>query len=132
MRSKHWVIYNPEIAHEVSEGMKFALAHIPHFKEWFRFRVYWFAADGLFSNVLKDPEWAGNDLAVSASNEGMRQWALSYLHHKFADRPDLIEKLTPDFPSASFSTMAGSTRCCATMSIWRISRSRASCRTASR
>jgi 4-hydroxyacetophenone monooxygenase len=98
MRSKHWVIYNPEIAHEVSEGMKFALAHIPHFKEWFRFRVYWFAADGLFSNVLKDPEWAGNDLAVSASNEGMRQWALSYLRHKFADRPDLIEKLTPDFP----------------------------------
>lgn len=98
MRSKHWVIYNPEIAHEVSEGMKWALANIPTFKEWFRFRVYWSAADGLFGNVLMDEEWAGNDLAVSASNEATRQYALHYLHTKFADRPDLVEKLTPDFP----------------------------------
>jgi Predicted flavoprotein involved in K+ transport len=98
MRSKHWVIYNPEIAHEVSDGMKWALANIPTFKEWFRFRVYWSAADGLFGNVLMDEEWAGNDLAVSAANEATRQYALQYLHAKFADRPDLIEKLTPDFP----------------------------------
>jgi len=97
-RTKHWVIYNPEIAHEVNEGMKWALTHIPTFKEWFRFRVYWAAADGLFSNVLKDPAWEGNDLAVSALNDGTRQYALSYLQEKFADRPDLIEKLTPDFP----------------------------------
>ena len=97
-RTKHWVIHNPEIAHEVNEGMKWALTHIPTFKEWFRFRVYWAAADGLFSNVLKDPAWEGNDLAVSALNDGTRQYALSYLQEKFADRPDLIEKLTPDFP----------------------------------
>lgn len=97
-RTKHWVIHNPEIAHEVSEGMKWALSHIPTFKEWFRFRVYWSAADGLFSNVLKDPAWNGNDLAVSALNEGTRQFALGYLQQKFADRPDMIEKLTPDFP----------------------------------
>jgi 4-hydroxyacetophenone monooxygenase len=97
-RTKHWVLFNPEIAHEVDEGMKWALANIPTFKEWFRFRVYWSAADGLFSNVLMDPEWAGNDLAVSATNEGIRQYALMYMNAKFADRPDLVEKLTPDFP----------------------------------
>lgn len=98
MRSKHWVIYNPEIAHQVSPGMKFALRHIPYFREWFRFRVYWFAADGLFANVLLDPDWPADSPSVSALNEGMRQYALSHLHAKFADRPDLIEKLTPDFP----------------------------------
>lgn len=97
-RTKHWVIFNPEIAHEVSEGMKWALAHIPTFKEWFRFKVYWAAADGLFENVLQDPEWVGNDLAVSQSNEMIRQYALSYMSSKFADRPDLLAKLTPDFP----------------------------------
>lgn len=97
-RTKHWVIYNPEIAHEVSEGMKWALGNIPSFKEWFRFRVYWAAADGLFSNVLKDPAWAENMQAVSEGNEMTRQYALSYMQQRFADRPDLIEKLTPDFP----------------------------------
>jgi len=97
-RTKHWVIYNPEIAHKVDEGMRWALTHIPTFKEWFRYRVFWAAADGLFENVVQDPAWAGNDLAVSASNEATRQYALMYLKSRFADRPDMVEKLTPDFP----------------------------------
>ena len=97
-RTRHWVLFNPEIAHEVSEGMKWALAHIPGFKQWFRFKVYWAAADGLFANVLKDPAWADNMLAVSEGNAMTRQYALSYMQAKFADRPDLIAKLTPDFP----------------------------------
>ncbi|WP_235981514.1 flavin-containing monooxygenase [Novosphingobium aerophilum] len=97
-RTKHWVLFNPEIAHEVADGMKWALAHIPTFKQWFRFRVFWAEADGLFANVLKDPAWEGNDLAVSQGNELTRQYALGYMRQKFADRPDLIAKLTPDFP----------------------------------
>ena len=98
MRTRYWTIYNPEINHEVSAGMKFALRYIPHFREWFRFRVYWFAADGLYGNVVKDPQWPVDSLSVSAANEGARQWALSHLESKFHDRPDLKEKMTPDFP----------------------------------
>ncbi|MDD3799074.1 MAG: NAD(P)/FAD-dependent oxidoreductase [Novosphingobium sp.] len=97
-RTKHWVIHNREVADDVPDGMKWALMNIPTFLEWFRFRVYWNAADGLFENVLKDPAYEGNDLAVSASNEAIRQFALNHIRTKFADRPDLIEKLTPDFP----------------------------------
>jgi len=98
-RSKHWSIYNPEIKNEVTPGMKFALRHIPHFREWFRFRVYWFAADGLYSNVVKDPNWQDDSgMTVSALNAGMRDYALAHLEAKFADRPDLKAKLTPDFP----------------------------------
>jgi 4-hydroxyacetophenone monooxygenase len=99
MRTKHWVIYNPEVMSEVTPGIKFALRHIPNYREWFRFRVYWFAADGLFPNVLKDPEWHDETgMSVSALNEGMRQFALAHMQAKFADRPDLLSKLTPDFP----------------------------------
>ncbi|TWB25648.1 flavin-containing monooxygenase [Nitrospirillum bahiense] len=97
-RSRHWVIRNPEIGRQVTEGVKFALRHIPHYKEWFRYRVYWFAGDGLFVNVVKDPNWTGSDLSVSAHNEGMRQFALSQLQAATADRPDLFEKLLPDHP----------------------------------
>jgi len=97
-RSKHWVLHNPEIAHAVDDGMKWALINIPTFKQWFRFKVYWAAADGLFQNVVQDPAYAGNPMAVSASNEMTRDYALHYMHQKFADRPDMIAKLTPDFP----------------------------------
>jgi 4-hydroxyacetophenone monooxygenase len=97
MRSKHWVINNPEIGSIVPPGKKWALRHIPHYREWFRFRVYWAAGDGLYPNVVKTPGW-NEEHSVSPQNEAARQWALGYMRTKFADRPDLIEKLTPDFP----------------------------------
>jgi len=98
MRTKHWVINNPEVTKLVSEPVKWALRHIPHYKEWFRFRVFWFAADGLYPNVVKDPAYPSDGIAVSALNEGMRQYALSHMNSKLGHRPDLVEKLTPDFP----------------------------------
>jgi len=97
-RSRHWVMVNPEVGKPVTEGVKFALRHIPYYKEWFRFRVYWFSGDGLFINVVKDPDWPEQDLSVSAHNERMRQYAVNHLNTSLADRPDLIEKLLPDHP----------------------------------
>ncbi|MBK9469040.1 MAG: NAD(P)/FAD-dependent oxidoreductase [Pseudomonadales bacterium] len=97
-RSKHWVMHNPELRHDVTEGIRFALREIPHFKEWFRFRVYWFSGDGLYGNVLGDPDWPHKDVSISAQNHGAREYALAYLRERFADRPDLLEKMTPDYP----------------------------------
>jgi 4-hydroxyacetophenone monooxygenase len=98
MRSKHWMINNPEVTKVVPDAVKWAMRHIPNYKEWFRFRVFWFAADGLYPNVLMDPAWPKDSPAVSALNEQIRQYALSHMHKKLEGRPDLIEKLTPDFP----------------------------------
>lgn len=97
MRSRHWVINNPEILSKVEPGMKWALAHIPHFKEWFRFRIYWNGSDGLFINVLKDPEWT-DEHSVSRHNAALRRYSLRHMEQKLADRPDLLEKLKPDYP----------------------------------
>jgi len=97
-RSRHWVLNNPEVSTPVSEGVKWALRHIPHYAEWFRFRVYWFAADGLFPNVLRDPDWPNQEMSVSAHNEEMLQYCLAHYRQKLGDRPDLLEKIVPDFP----------------------------------
>jgi len=97
-RSKHWVLFNPEMNHAVPAGAKWAMQHIPHYLEWFRFRVYWTAADGLFANVLKDPNWTHTDLSISAHNEAVRQYCLGYLKTKLGARPELLEKMTPDYP----------------------------------
>lgn len=98
MRSRHWVVNNRGGTKEVPKAVKWALRHIPHYKEWFWFRVFWFSADGLHPNVVKDPSYPEDGIAVSAINEGMRHYALSHMHHKLTGRPDLIEKLTPGFP----------------------------------
>lgn len=99
-RDKHWLLLNPEISEQVNDGVLFAMRHIPKYREWFRFRVFWFAGDGLFINVLKDPEWKDHPTSVSAVNDMMYNIAVGYLKSKTTDqgRPDLFDKLLPDFP----------------------------------
>jgi len=97
-RSKHWVLYNPSYGDKVSEETKWALRHIPYFAEWFRFRAYWFGSDGLYPNVEIDPAWPHQDRSISARNDLIRNYCLSHMHQVLEGRPDLIEKLTPDFP----------------------------------
>jgi 4-hydroxyacetophenone monooxygenase len=102
MRSRHWVLPNPTAGGvPVPEAMRWAMRHIPFYLEYFRFYVYWTGSDGLWSNLVVDPEWADNPLAISAQNEGLRQYCLANLNAKLASRPDLIEKLTPDSPCFS-------------------------------
>jgi 4-hydroxyacetophenone monooxygenase len=95
-RSKHWVL--PNARQPVSDGVRWAMRFIPHYAQWFRFRAYWFAADGLFANVQIDPDWPHQDRSVSAHNDAIREYCLASLRGQLEGRPDLLEKLTPDFP----------------------------------
>ncbi|MBK7948875.1 MAG: NAD(P)/FAD-dependent oxidoreductase [Deltaproteobacteria bacterium] len=97
-RSRHWLLNNPSAGQPVSDGVKWALRNIPKYAEWYRFRAYWFAADGLFPNVLRDPAWPHQDRSVSAHNDAMRELTLAYYREKLADRPDLLEKVVPEIP----------------------------------
>lgn len=99
MRSKHWVIPNPQAGGvPVPEGMRWAVRNIPLFTEYLRFSVYWTASDGLWPGLIMDPEWADNPMAISQENDMVRQYVQAHLNTTLANRPDLIEKLTPDSP----------------------------------
>jgi len=97
-RSKHWVMKNPEYVNDVTEPVKWALRHVPQYMPWFRFRAFWFASDGLYKWVKMDPAWEGNPLAISQANEDARQYALAGMAGVLGHRPDVLEKITPDFP----------------------------------
>lgn len=97
VRTPHWIVPEKAVQNDVPEAQKWALAHIPRFHEWFRLRSYWFASDNLYPLPRIDPEWAATHFSASPANEMVLQNATRYLHDSFPDRPDLIEKLTPDF-----------------------------------
>lgn len=97
-RSKHWVM--PGSGDDaVPEGARWALSHFPFYEQWFRFRTYWFAADGLFPNVKIDLEWDDSGgVSVSEANHISRGYAVEYLESKLGHAPELLEKVLPDFP----------------------------------
>ncbi|HLG87010.1 MAG TPA: NAD(P)-binding protein [Alphaproteobacteria bacterium] len=97
-RSKHWVMKNAEYDNDVTEPVKWALRNVPQYMPWFRFRAFWFASDGLYKWVKRDPAWEGNDQAISQANEDARQYALAGMKGVLAHRSDVLEKITPDFP----------------------------------
>jgi len=98
MRSGHWVVPSEWAAAKVPEGVRWAMKHIPLYLAWFRFGIYWTGSDGLYSNLIKDPEWPEDSPSVSLVNDRLRQFCMANLEKKLGDKPDLMAKLTPDCP----------------------------------
>lgn len=97
VRSPHWIVPEKAVVNAVPEGERWAMRHLPYFQEWFRLKAYWLASDNLYPMPRIDPEWAATHLSASQPNDRVMQTALQYLVKSFPDRPDLIEKLMPDF-----------------------------------
>ncbi|MFD4407751.1 flavin-containing monooxygenase [Nocardia sp. NPDC058499] len=97
VRSPHWLVPEKTVGGDVPEGEKWAMANLPFYDRWFRLRTYWFASDNLYPLPRIDDEWAATHLSASPANDMVMRTAQEYLQQSFPDRPDLIEKLTPDF-----------------------------------
>jgi 4-hydroxyacetophenone monooxygenase len=97
-RSRHWIVPAPLVGKDVPEDVRWALRTIPHYAQWQRFLTYWTSSDGIYPLAVMDPDWHMKDVSVSASNERRRQILLGHIQSELEGRPDLIEKVTPDYP----------------------------------
>ena len=97
-RSPHWVVPNPNYFAEVSDGMKWALAHIPFFARWYRFQLFWAFADGLHASLKVDPNWDDGGKSINAKNARHREYMVRYLRSKLGGNSPLLDKVTPTYP----------------------------------
>ncbi len=97
-RSPHWAVSHPNYHLEVTEGMKWALQNIPFFAKWYRFLLFWASGDVLHRMLQVDPEWPTPEISLNAESHAFRQRLLDYINSELSDRPDLIERVTPNFP----------------------------------
>jgi len=98
-RSPHWVVPNPNYHEGVSAGKKWALANIPFYLRWYRFQLFWGFADGLHAALQVDPDWPEPARALNALNEKHRRFMEKHMKSELADRPDLLQKVIPDYPA---------------------------------
>lgn len=97
-RTPAWLVPTPEYHDEVPDGMRWLLDHVPGYGQWFRLWLFWRTHEGLLIAAKVDPEWPQQGGSVSAINEMVRHVLTEHLRAEFADAPDLIERVIPDYP----------------------------------
>ena len=97
-RSAPWLGPTPDYHKDVGDGKKWLLEHIPYYDKWYRFWLFWTLTDGILDGVTVDPEWKDTSKSVSPANDMLRQMLIEKIREQAPHRPDLIDKVVPDYP----------------------------------
>ena len=101
-RTPPWLIPRPVYHEPLAEGLLELFRLIPGYAHWFRLRLFWCTHESTVAALRRDPAWDGPlDKAVSRRNEETRRLLTLYLRSQFGDRPDLLEKVMPNYPVGS-------------------------------
>jgi 4-hydroxyacetophenone monooxygenase len=97
-RTPNWFFPVPNYHDSLPEGLLWLFRHVPGYSRWYRAWLFWRTADGLLPNFEVDLSWDGDGRSVSAANDFFRQMLTGYIEGEFADRPDLLPEVVPDYP----------------------------------
>jgi 4-hydroxyacetophenone monooxygenase len=96
-RTPAWMVPTPDYHEAVPDGLTWLYNHVPSYSEFNRFCIFWRMGDGALAGVTVDPDW-DQPGSVGPMNEMLRMLFTEYIKGEFADRPDLLEAVTPTYP----------------------------------
>jgi 4-hydroxyacetophenone monooxygenase len=97
-RSPHWMMSHPQYGKAIAGTERWLVDHVPTYKEWYRFRQFWAFGDSILDNIRIDPDWPYPERAVNAANDRLRAQLTEYIETQLADRPELVDKVVPNYP----------------------------------
>lgn len=98
-RQAHWVRPNTLGDGAIPDSERWLQRAVPFYDRWQRARTYWLSSDRNYPAYRADPAWmAENPLSISAANDVVMQSCLGHLRSSFGHDPELLAKMTPDFP----------------------------------
>jgi 4-hydroxyacetophenone monooxygenase len=99
-RTAQWIIPNPMYHAKVPPGDRWAQRHLPFYARWFRFLMTFPGIAVGTQPYRQDPDYDdASHTSVNAANAQRRDILSAWMRSVLADRPDLIEKCTPDYPA---------------------------------
>ncbi len=98
MRSPNWIALNPDYHRAFNDSEQWAFDHLPYFSGWTRALYFNWPFDRSPMSFRVDPSWSGGRRSSSRENDYVRMALTSGVERVLAGRPDLIEKLLPDYP----------------------------------
>lgn len=97
-RTPPWLGPTPDYHQPVPVGMKWLLDHVPYYRQWYRFWLFWMLTDGLVPSVTVDPTWNGEPTAVSKLNDDLRRGLSAYIAKGLEGHPELARIMVPSYP----------------------------------
>ncbi|MFN0025706.1 MAG: flavin-containing monooxygenase [Acidimicrobiales bacterium] len=98
-RTGHWMMSHPKYGKALEGIERRMFEAIPTYREWNRFSEGWKFGDGVTDAVKIDPSWHSEDgRSISEANDKLRAVLTEYILSQVEDRPDLADKVMPNFP----------------------------------
>lgn len=97
-RSAGWTAVSAAYTRTIDPAEQWAIEHVPYYAGWMRATTFNWPFDFKAGIMQIDPAWPQSSGSVSAANDFVRQQLLAQLDEHLGDRPDLLAKMTPDYP----------------------------------
>ncbi len=99
-RTVQWVMPNPIYHEAVPAGERWAMQHLPFFGRWVRFMSTYPGIGVDIEGYRIDPDHVDpTNRSVNPTNAKRRDVLLRFMQEQLADRPDLLERSTPNYPA---------------------------------
>ncbi len=96
-RTPQWISPRANYGRAVEPEVRWLLDNVPGYWNWCRYT----SAIGLFTwhedFLVPDPEWERQGGHISKKSEDLREFLIGYIREQVGDRPDLVERLIPDY-----------------------------------
>lgn len=97
-RTPAWFLPTPDYHDAVSPEALWLFRNVPGYANWYRYFIFWQNVEGVRAAAIVDPDWDVGETSVSPVNDGARQILTAYIHGQFADRPEMIPDVVPEYP----------------------------------
>lgn len=99
-RTPSWLVPTPEYQQDIPEGLRWLQQRVPAYAAWYRFWLFWKNAEGMLAATEVDDDWY-DPRSVGPLNDLLRELLTGYLQQEFADAPELLEHVVPDYPPSA-------------------------------
>ncbi len=96
-RTANYVLPMEGYRDAVPSDLQWLFDNVPMYWNWHSYAMYFLNAQ-LEGLQEMDPEWQAAGGTINQRNDTLRDNAVNFVRERLADRPDLIEKVTPKYP----------------------------------
>ena len=99
-RTPNWINEAKNYRTPISQEVRWLFNTMPYYWNWYSYAVYFTATQMQYVQTY-DPDWQARGGLVNEKNDKMREMLAGYIRSQVNDDPELVKKLTPEYPPMS-------------------------------